>query len=283
MKKKFLSFTLILCFILPCLIMLSACGHEHTFEKAWTFNYTHHWHASTCEHSKEKADYAEHVDENEDEICDVCKHGQVAKIGEVGYASLEDAIVALELEETIVLVDDIDLPTAITIDKVVEIDLNGKKLSVTEDTAGYGVFMVVEYGDLTISGDGEVNGVGKNPWNIVIFANGGNVTINGGTYTNVGAVDNGSANGGNTHFDVIYAKNGGSVTINGGTFKGQTPAWLLNLHDGTREESSIVVKGGVFEGFNPANNQAEGENTNFVASGYTVHQNENVYTVDREQ
>lgn len=278
MKNKFITFALIFCLIVPCMFMLSACGHEHTFAETWSMNDTHHWHASTCEHSDEKKDYAEHVDENEDDICDVCKHGQVALVGEIGYTDLEAAILAASTEETVYLYTDIDLPTKITISKQVKINLNNKKLSITQDTAGDGVFMVVEGGDLTIEGDGEVNGVGNNIWNIAIFANGGNVTINGGTYTNVGAVDSGTANGGDTHFDLIYVKNGGRVNINGGVFKGQTPKWILNSHDTLT--GIFVVKGGTFEGFNP--NMADTEPNGFVnlvAAGYTVENNNNVYTV----
>lgn len=278
--KKFFSFMLAFCMIIPCVFMLSACSHEHTFAETWTFNDTHHWHASTCEHSAEKKDYAEHVDENEDDICDVCKHGQVATIGEVGYTSLESAVDAIQTGEEIVLFADIDLSTKITISKEVKINLNNKKLTVTQDTAGDGVFMVVAGGDLTINGDGEVNGVGNNKWNIAIYAYGGNVTINGGTYTNVGAVDTGSENGGDTHFDLIYVKNSGTVTINGGTFKGQTPAWLLNSHD--TSTGTIIVKGGTYYGFDPSNNNTEGAGTNWVANGYEVVENDGVYTVVEE-
>lgn len=281
MKKKLLG-TLALCSVMACSVVLTGCGHEHTFEEAWTTDATHHWHKATCDHTDEKKDYAEHVDENNDDICDVCKYGTVATIGETGYSTLEKAVAAAEDGATITIYKDIDLATAVEISKEVVIELNGKTLTVTNDTEGNGVFMVVEGGDLTINGDGVVNGVGNNAWNIVIFANGGNVTINGGTYTNVGAVDEGTANGGDSHFDVIYAKNGGSVTINGGVFKGQTPEWILNKHDGSRATCTIEVKGGVFEGFNPANNAAEGAGTNFVASGYTVQQNGNVFTVVAE-
>ena len=278
MKRKIVSILASFC-IAGSAFAFVGCGHEHTFAEDWSKDATHHWHAATCEHTEEKSDYAEHVDADENGVCDVCSHGAVALIGETTYSSLETAIAAATANATVTLYSDIDLATAISINKKVNINLNGKTLTVKNDTAGDGVFMVVAGGDLTINGDGVVNGVGNNDWNIAIFANGGKVTINGGTYTNVGAESETSQNGGNTHFDLIYAKNGGSVVINGGTFKGQTPAWLLNLHDGTRNTSSIEVKGGNFEGFNPANNAAEGEGTNFVADGYTAQQNGNVWTV----
>ena len=279
MKKRILSFIASFA-VLSSALLLTACGHDHTFATEWSKDATHHWHAATCEHTEEKSDYAEHVDENNDGVCDVCQHGTVAIIGETAYSSLEAAIAAAGTDATVTLFTDIDLATAISINKKVTINLNGKTLTVKNDTAGDGVFMVVAGGDLTINGNGVVNGVGNNPWNIVIYANGGHVTINGGVYTNVGATD--TTTGDADHFDVIYAKNGGTVTINGGTFKGQTPNWLLNIYDEHRATSSIEVKGGVFEGFNPANNAAEGAGTNFVAEGYTVQENNNVYTVVAE-
>ena len=115
--KKFFSLALVFCLIVPCMVMLSACGHEHTFAETWTFNETHHWHAATCEHSDEKADYAEHVDANEDDICDTCNYGAKALVGAKAYTSLEAAITAAEAGATVVIFDDVDLATAIEINK----------------------------------------------------------------------------------------------------------------------------------------------------------------------
>jgi len=280
--KKVLSFVLAFCMIIPCMFMLSACAddHTHTFAETWTFNDTHHWHASTCEHSDEKSAYAEHVDEDLNDICDVCRHGVVATINELEYTSLQTAINAVSAEQTIVLFDDIDLETAIEITKPVIIDLNGKTLSVSQDTEGNGVFWVKEGGDLTINGEGVVNGVGDNIYNIAIYVNGGELTINGGLYTNTGLTVN-PEDQDNQHYDLIYVK-GGSVEINGGTFEGFTPDWLLNLRDDMRHCSSITVKGGTFHGFNPANNATEGLNTNYVALGYTVVQDGDCYIVESD-
>ena len=86
----------------------------------------------------------------------------VATIGNKYFATLEKAIAAANAGETVKLVKDIDLATAIVVDKVATIDLNGMELTVSEDTEGNGVFMVVENGVLTINGEGTVNGVGKN-------------------------------------------------------------------------------------------------------------------------
>lgn len=86
---------------------------------------------------------------------------------------------------------------------------------------------------------------------------------------------------------------GGKVVINGGTFgqKGITSEYLLNVEDILRKQEGkeprdfIEVFGGKFINFNPANNKAEGANTNFVADGYkvtsTVDGDDTIYTVSK--
>ena len=187
----------------------------------------------------------------------------------IAYETLTDAVANAEDGATIKLLNNVDSETAVEITKAVTINLNGYNLTISKDTAGDGVFHVLEGGDLTINGEGVVDGVGKNDYNIAIFAEAGKVTINGGTYTNTGLVPN-SEDEDNNHFDLIYAKGTAEVVINGGRFEGYTPAWLLNLKDANRDTASITVYGGTFVGFNPADNAAEGEGTNFVAEGYKV-------------
>lgn len=71
---------------------------------------------------------------------------------------------------------------------------------------------------------------------------------------------------------------GGKVTIYGGTFgaPGYVNNFLLNVEDVLRKQEGkeprnfIEVFGGTFINFNPADNKAEGEGTNFVANGYDV-------------
>ncbi len=46
--------------------------HEHTFEEHWSSDEQNHWHASTCEHEDEISDKASHVDEDGNDVCDVC-------------------------------------------------------------------------------------------------------------------------------------------------------------------------------------------------------------------
>ena len=200
----------------------------------------------------------------------------VAQIGDTEYASLDAAIEAAGTQDEVVVVADIATDAAFEITKKVAINLNGKTIATTEmDTEGNGVFWVKSGGELTLNGEGTINGVGGNAYNIAIWADGGKATINGGTYTNVGAQDPGPDG---AHFDLIYAKNGGLVEINGGTFKCETPNWTLNSHD--TKKGAIVVKGGTFYGFNPANCTTEGANTNFCADGLCGYVVETVDGVD---
>ena len=76
MKKQFRTFFVLLFAVLctVCLAFgLTACQtHEHSYADTWTSDDTYHWHAPTCDDTDEVKDKAEHVDNNEDEKCDVC-------------------------------------------------------------------------------------------------------------------------------------------------------------------------------------------------------------------
>lgn len=265
MKK--LKITICSLLVLCSCFMFVACGktHDHTFNTKWTANETHHWKAATCEHVDEKTEYAEHVDENEDGMCDICKYGAKVVVEDVNYATLNLAYDNAEAGDVITLYEDIDLPTGLEVTKEVVLELNGQNITVTNDTEGVGVFWVKNGGKLTINGDGIVNGLGNNAYSIAIWADGGEVIINGGTYTNVGA----SSSFDSEHFDNIYVKNGGIVTINGGRFICETPKWTLNSNDSLT--GTIIVKGGVFKEFDPSNADTEpGGIVSFVADGYEV-------------
>lgn len=173
----------------------------------------------------------------------------------------------------------VNAPTAIPVNVDTTLNLNNKEISIKEDIIGDGVFKVLN-GTLIIEGDGIINGVGKNDWNMGIWATeNGKVVINGGLITNEGA----TADVDPEHFDLIYASGNGQVEINGGEFKCQTPAWTLNIKDKDRATASIVVKGGKFYNFDPSNSKAEGEGTNFVAPGYKViEESEGVFVVVAE-
>lgn len=204
----------------------------------------------------------------DDHVCITSMKKYVSDLENEVFQLKNDKLVAeikalLSAGGDVVIEDNVDMDTAVVIEGEVNLNLNGKTISVSKDTAGDGVFRVTN-GILTIDGNGTINGVGNNDYNMAIWADGGSVIINGGTITNEGA----TATDDPTHLDLIYVKNGGSVEITGGFFRCATPKWTLNKHDGT--ESTIVVKGGTFVNYNPAESETESPIANFVAEGYDV-------------
>lgn len=191
---------------------------------------------------------------------------------------------------TVVLGSNYSPEKPIEITNEVVVKLNNKKVTAplfTEnggnveegDTDSYGFW--VKSGKLTIEGNGEVEAQNAK-YSMAVWANGGDVEINGGTFRN-----------GGDSCDLIYASNGGNVVINGGEFFPNGPASgtepgtknthpALNVKDKDFKSgiSNIVVKGGIFHNFNPADNLSESEHTNFVAEGYkSVEIAENVWQV----
>ena len=192
----------------------------------------------------------------------------------ISVETLEALTEAIATGGKIKVTASIDAPTgfAITADTTI---INNGEITVKEDTEGNGVFMVTN-GTLTLNGKGTINGLGKNDWSMAVWAKeNGKVIINDGYFTNIGAESAEDSE----HFDLIYASGNAQIEINGGEFKCETPKWTLNIKDKDRATASIVVKGGKFHGFNPANCDVEGPNTNFVASGYKVVEKDGVFIV----
>ena len=189
-------------------------------------------------------------------------------------ASVEELVNAIAAGGNVSIAENIDAPTAFEV-KVDTVITNNGVITVSEDTVGDGVFMVTE-GTLTLDGNGTINGLGKNDYNMAVWAkDNGKVVINNGYFTNVGAATENDP----SHFDLVYASGNAQIEINGGEFKCETPKWTLNIKDKDRATASIVVKGGKFHGFNPAACDVEGPNTNFVASGYKVVEEDGVFVV----
>lgn len=179
---------------------------------------------------------------------------------------------AVAAGKNVKLAANIELTAPIEISQNTIVDLNGK--NITADTFLYPgntvnedsyAFWVKNGGNLTINGNGVISTTACK-YSIAVWAQGGNVTINGGTFQNAGE---GS--------DLIYASANGHVVINGGVFNacekqngvaGTEEAYsALNLKgDGTG--SSITCYGGRFYKFDPANNKSEKPAVSFVAPGY---------------
>ncbi len=190
----------------------------------------------------------------------------------VEYAA-NDVITELQTQDDIALVatsrgGEVTISSNLSIDTTMYITKNttvqlgaNATVSAPEDTSGDGVFCVKKGATLTLDGEGTVNGVADNDWNMAIWADGGKIVINGGTYTNQGC-------GTDDHYDLIYVKYGGEILINGGTFICQTPDWTLNINDDN--PGSIVISGGKFWNFDPSNRVRTYNDNITIAEGYTV-------------
>ena len=120
----------------------------------------------------------------------------------------------------------VDASDALEITKNMVIDLNGKNV----ETTGVDAIKVASGVTVTFSGDGEVKGDIRP----LAVDKGGNVVINGGTFT-----------GGKTATDGNYGaiKNGGMMTINGGTFNVNADGQYIVYGF---DDSTTVINGGTF-------------------------------------
>ncbi len=197
----------------------------------------------------------------------VAKENPAAEINGVKYDTLQAAINAAQATKggaTITLLKNINTESYYMVngDNPVTIDLAGHNIT---GSGISGLFYVTAKGDLTIKGEGTVTAVEDNGAAMAVWVRSpiAKVTLEGGTYTQQ------ISNTTDPHFDLIYVERG-NVYVKGGTYKGVTPDWTLNCYDEhyQSKEANIEVTGGTFVGFDPANNKAEGENTNFVPAGY---------------
>lgn len=185
----------------------------------------------------------------------------VAKVGDIYYATLQDAIDAANSGDTVELVKDVDLTQTVVVDKTITLDMNGKKLHNTNgiwnDANRDWSLISVRSGDLTITGNGTLDALKDDCYAVDVRDN-GKLTIENGKFV------------GNIH--AVYVLEG-MATINGGAysvqqkFSAEKPdEFVLNCYDANRANGTakIIVNGGTFQNFDPMNNQAEGKGTSFV-------------------
>jgi len=167
------------------------------------------------------------------------------KIGNQGFKTLADAIAAAKDDDTITLMDNINLTakdfgakydgynTFFNISgKSITIDLNGKSItadvSETElDAFILGVFCTTKNGHLTLKGNGTVEGVSGSQEQAYLDASKGNKDYNYKFYSLLVTYDNDcsiTVNGGNYELDyagdsLAYTSCNEGIVVNGGTFK----------------------------------------------------------------
>ena len=187
----------------------------------------------------------------------------VASASELGSALNEGKIVALS--------KDITTNDTIVVNKNTDatLDANGKTVDNAKDiwdetTGNWSLVSARNKANLTITGNGNFKAK-ENDCFAVDVQDGSTVTIKNGTFV------------GNVH--AVYVLEGTAI-IEGGTYSVQqkysdaskADEFVLNCYDANRANGTakIIVKGGTFINFNPADCQAEGAHTNFVANGYKV-------------
>ncbi len=161
----------------------------------------------------------------------------------------------------------LDKTVSVAAGKEVTLDLNGKSINNTEDiwddTSHHNWSLIsVKGGSLTIKGVGVLKAK-ENDCYAVDVQDGGHVIIEDGEYI------------GNIH--AVYVQEG-TAEIRGGKYSVQqkypdaskADEFVLNCYDRNRANGTakIIVTGGDFVNFNPADCQAEGAHTNFLAEGY---------------
>lgn len=169
----------------------------------------------------------------------------------------------------------------VTAKNKVTLNLNNHNL-ISTAASSYGAIMARGTQEITIGGKGTID-AGNG---ICIEANGANSIINLTGSTTVYQTDR---SGG----ELIYCY-AGTINISNGTFinNGTEKKFTLNCYDANYQNGTakIIVTGGKFYDFNPADNSAEGEHTNFLAEGYHVEESQvtdegithTVYTVKKD-
>lgn len=131
----------------------------------------------------------------------------VAKIGDMGYDTLEAAIAEANAGETVTLLANVELTTAQTIGKAMTLDLNGKTVSST----GSQYITIAKDGDLTIAdamGMGRIENLATDSYSgRVIFMEGGILTLKGGTLAS-------NASSAFSSYTTIEFKNDSYSTVN---------------------------------------------------------------------
>lgn len=172
-RKSFISFLITCCLMLSSLFVFTACGedepHKHEFSSAWSSNALYHWHASTCEHSDEVSDKARHdagswrTDDNqhwlvcstcgyelserenhtyENFVCECGKTSEDAAVrlitpnGQIEYFGglTQEAINAAEEDSNFLLLKDLTITAALSVDKNITIDFNGHTVTAYNET-----------------------------------------------------------------------------------------------------------------------------------------------------
>ena len=163
---------------------------------------------------------------------------------------------------------DLDFNQTIFVGTTLNVYGNGGKVTApayTTSSNGASAFLV-QGGTLNIYGNGTYEGGSGSAANYAVRITNGTANIYGG-YFHSGLDKDGKSG------EVIYLyaawQKYAKCNIYGGVFECEGDAsFLINIYDKTRARCTVKIYGGIFVGFDPGNNNAEGEGTSFLADGY---------------
>ena len=215
---------------------------------------------------------------NEDGTYGVAK-AKVAEVSGMQFDTLQAAIDAATAGQTVKLLQNVTLDETLVVTKQITLDLNGKTISNTNDIwdkspNSWSLISVRENGNLTITGNGTLKAKENDCYALDTQDATAKLTIQDGTF--VGNVS------------TVYAESG-EVTINGGSYsiqqlnsngvQGPNDVTIncLDAHykDGT---AKVTINGGTFDKFDPRNTAAEGKGSSFVAPGVGVNAESGSFT-----
>ena len=202
----------------------------------------------------------------------------VAKIGDVGYPTLQAAVDAANDGDIVQLLTDVLQNSEVCINKNITLDLAGKKIYNNEDIWNDGkngnkvvvaLINVMDNANVTITGNGVITAKQDDCYAINLVS--GILTIeNGNIVGNVSAVQ----------------VQTGHLYIKGGTFSllqkwNNKSTFLINMIDEAYKNGSAraTITGGTFVDYEPSQSTSENPTANFVPTGYEVTQQDDNYIV----
>ncbi len=174
----------------------------------------------------------------------------------VKYESLAEALNEAVKDDTVTLVDDIELSETVKVEGTVTLDLNGYIITGTDNaTASFALIEVQPGAELTICDSSEAktgaitlfatNNRGWNAYSSVVSNQRGKLTVEGGTIEHLGGTDMAYGIDNLTNGKGTYAE----TVINGGTVKSTYRA-IRQFLNGTEADNILTVNGGTIEGAN---------------------------------
>ena len=166
----------------------------------------------------------------------------------------EALFLAAVLGGEVTLTEDVVLTQPLKVESKMTLNLNGHNITTTEQTAGRHYYAINNYGNLTITGSGNIDARGiKNFGEMVVDGNltitnidtdggaaiwnEGKVTINNGNFATNATAGDGS------YGAALNTRAGGEAVVNGGNYYAYSQLTYAIVNEGTTTINNAVVKG----------------------------------------